>query len=172
MSWQPLTVSKFTIDVRGERSEPYEVYSTIHGPLVATETAWEDPPDIANATGRLNPKPLALRWDAVRQGETAAAFDALNRAGRWTEFLEAVRRFGAPSQNIVYADVDGHIGYAMSGRIPIRSGSDGGAPVPGWTGEHEWTGVVPPASCPPSSIRRQAKSSPPTRRSIASGPAQ
>jgi len=146
--WQPLTVNKFTIDVRGERSEPYEVFSTIHGPLVASETAWEDPPEIANATGRLNPKPLALRWDAVRQGETAGAFEALNRAGRWTEFLAAVRRFGAPSQNIVYADVDGHIGYAMSGRIPIRSGSDGGTPVPGWTGEHEWTGVVQPDQLP------------------------
>jgi penicillin amidase len=147
-AWQPLTVSKFTIDIRGEHSEPYEVFSTIHGPLVATETAWEDPPEFANAAGRLRPRPLALHWEAAKQGETAGAFDALNRAGRWTEFLGAVRRFGAPSQNVVYADVDGHIGYAMSGRIPIRSGSDGGTPVPGWTGEFEWTGVVPPEQLP------------------------
>jgi penicillin G amidase len=147
-AWQPLTVSKYTIEIRGERPEPYEVYSTIHGPLVALETAWEDPPDFTNAAGRLDPKPLALRWEAMRQGETAAAFDALNRAGRWTEFLDAIRRFGAPSQNIVYADVDGHIGYAMSGRIPVRTGSDGGTPVPGWTGDYEWTGVVPPDQLP------------------------
>ena len=147
-AWQPLTVKQFTIGVRGQRPEAYEVFSTIHGPLVATETAWEDPPDLTNASGRLKPKPLALRWEALRQGETAAAFDALNRAGRWTEFLEAVRRFGAPSQNIVYADVDGHIGYAMSGRVPIRSAGDGGTPVPGWTGEYEWKGVVPPDQLP------------------------
>ena len=147
-AWQPLTISRFTIGVRGQHPEAYEVFSTIHGPLVATETAWEDPPDLTNASGRLKPKPLALRWEALRQGETAAAFDALNRAGRWTEFLEAVRRFGAPSQNIVYADVDGHIGYAMSGRVPIRSAGDGGTPVPGWTGEYEWKGVVPPDQLP------------------------
>src|SRR4029453_8733099 len=147
-AWQPLTVKQFTIGVRDQRPEAYEVFSTIHGPLVATQTAWEDPPEFTNASGRLNPKPLALRWEALRQGETAAAFDALNRAGRWTEFLEAVRRFGAPSQSIVYADVDGHIGYAMSGRIPIRSASDGGTPVPGWTGEYEWKGVVPPDQLP------------------------
>ena len=124
------------------------MFSTGHGPLVATETEWEDPPDFAGATGRLNPKPLALRWDAVRQGETAGAFEALNRTGRWSEFLDAVRRFGAPSQSLVYADVDGHIGYAMSGRFPIRSGSDGGTPVPGWDGEAEWIGVVPPDRLP------------------------
>jgi penicillin G amidase len=147
-TWHSLMVNKYTIDIRGEQPEAYEVFSTIHGPLVATETEWEDPPDFSRATGRLNPKPLALRWEAVRQGETAGAFEALNRAGRWTEFLEAVRRHGAPSQNIVYADVDGHIGYAMSGRIPIRSSGDGGTPVPGWTGEGEWTGVVPPEQMP------------------------
>ena len=147
-TWHSLTVNKYTIGIRGAQPESYEVFSTGHGPLVATETEWEDPPDFAGATGRLNPKPLALRWDAVRQGETAGAFEALNRTGRWSEFLDAVRRFGAPSQSLVYADVDGHIGYAMSGRIPIRSGSDGGTPVPGWDGEAEWIGVVPPDRLP------------------------
>jgi penicillin G amidase len=43
----------------------------------------------------------------------------------------------------VYADVDGHIGYAMSGRLPVRAAGDGGTPVPGWTGEYEWKGTVP-----------------------------
>src|SRR5262249_30415657 len=51
-------------------------------------------------------------------------------------------------QNFVYADVDGHIGYAMSGRLPVRSGSDGGTPVSGWTGEYEWKGTIPPDRLP------------------------
>ncbi len=148
-AWRPLSVTTFAIDVRGRsQPEPYEVFSTLHGPLVATEVAWEDPPDFSGATGRLDPRPLALRWEAVRQGETAGAFEALNRAANWADFLAATRRFGAPSQNIVYADVDGHIGYAMSGRIPVRAAGDGGAPVPGWTGEFEWTGSVAPERLP------------------------
>ena len=48
-----------------------------------------------------------------------------------------------PSQNFVYADVDGHIGYYAPGRIPIRATGDGSPPAEGWTGEMEWTGWIP-----------------------------
>ena len=48
-----------------------------------------------------------------------------------------------PSQNFVYADVDGHIGYYAPGRIPIRASGDGTMPAEGWTGDSEWTGWVP-----------------------------
>jgi penicillin G amidase len=147
--WLPLTSVKVPIGVRGERApSDFEIFSTQHGPLVATETDWEQPPDLAGRTGRLSPRPLALRWEAVTQGETAAAFESIDRATSWTDFLAAVRRFGAPSQNFVYADVDGHIGYAMSGRLPVRTGGDGGTPVPGWTGDYEWKGTVAPERLP------------------------
>jgi penicillin amidase len=147
--WRPLKSARYEIGVRGEaRPVVFEVFSTEHGPLVATETTWEDPPELAAATGRVSPKPMALRWEAIAQGETAAAFEALDRADTWPAFLAAVRRFAAPSQNFVYADVDGHIGYAMSGRIPVRASGDGGTPVQGWTGEGEWTGTVPAEQMP------------------------
>jgi penicillin amidase len=142
--WLPLSSVKVPIGVRGlSRAVDFEIFSTAHGPLVATENNWEEPPDLASRSGRLTPRPLALRWEAITQGETAGAFDGISRAASWDEFLRAVRRFGAPSSNFVYADVDGHIGYAMAGSLPIRSGSDGGTPVPGWTGEYDWTGTVP-----------------------------
>jgi penicillin G amidase len=48
-----------------------------------------------------------------------------------------------PSQNFVYADVDGHIGYYAPGHIPIRASGDGTRPSDGWTGESEWTGWIP-----------------------------
>ena len=148
--WLPLGVTKFEIGVRGRaRPVDYELFSTRHGPLIATERNWEDPPELAGAMGRVVPRPLALHWTAVAEGELAGGFEAINRAGSWPEFLEGVHRFGAPSQNLVYADVEGHIGYAMSGRIPIRPpGEDGGTPVPGWTGENEWSGSVPPDRLP------------------------
>ena len=43
----------------------------------------------------------------------------------------------------MYADVDGHIGYQAPGRIPIRKGSTGEWPVPGWLSDYDWTGWVP-----------------------------
>jgi penicillin amidase len=48
-----------------------------------------------------------------------------------------------PAQNLLYADVDGNIGYQMPGDIPIRAKGDGTLPVPGWTDEYEWTGLIP-----------------------------
>ena len=46
-------------------------------------------------------------------------------------------------QNFVYADIEGNIGYFAPGAIPIRPRANGTLPVPGWTGEDDWTGYVP-----------------------------
>ena len=67
-------------------------------------------------------------------GESAGAFLGINRAANWDDFLDAVRRFGAPSQNFVYADIVGNIGYAMSGALPFRAQGDGPCPCRGMDG--------------------------------------
>ena len=67
----------------------------------------------------------------------------MNEAHNWTEFTDALRGYVVPSQNFVYADVDGHIGYYAPGRIPLRASGDGSRPADGWTGDAEWTGWVP-----------------------------
>jgi penicillin amidase len=67
----------------------------------------------------------------------------MNRARTCAEFREALRGWAAPVQNVVYADVDGNIGYSFPGKIPIRSQSDGRTPVPGWTRDYEWQGYIP-----------------------------
>jgi penicillin amidase len=72
------------------------------------------------------------------------ALFALNEAGTWVEFGAAAELMDAPSQNLVYADVDGHIGYQSPGRIPIRArGHDGRWPVEGWDPRNEWRGYIP-----------------------------
>lgn len=140
--WLPLRSTTVEIGVRGQaQPTAFEYFSTRHGPLLYTEAEWETPPDLAGLAGRVTPRPLALRWET--RGETAGGFEAINRASNWAEFLAGVRRFAAPSQSFVYADVDGHIGYAMSGRVPLRSGGDGGVPSRGWTGEQDWVGTAP-----------------------------
>jgi penicillin amidase len=140
--WQPLAIERRDITVRGRPApEGYDIVSTRHGPIVALEGDWEEVP-VLDDRSRPKSRPLALRWDAVARGESAGAFEAINRAGSWQEFVDAVRRFGAPSQNFVYADVAGNIGYAMSGELPVRASGDGSIPMPGWTGASEWIGAI------------------------------
>ena len=67
-----------------------------------------------------------------------------NYARSWDEFRAAAAQLAVPAQNIVYADIDGNIGYQTPGNIPIRSeGHSGLYPVPGWTGEYEWQRYIP-----------------------------
>ncbi len=67
----------------------------------------------------------------------------LNRAKNWEEFRDAMRDWDVPPQNVIYADVEGNIGYIMAGAIPVRAQGQHLVPVPGWTGEYEWTGLIP-----------------------------
>ena len=72
-----------------------------------------------------------------------AAFLGANRARNWKEFTAALSTYGGATQNFVYADVDGHIGYYGAGRIPIRKSGDGSVPYDGSTDAGEWTGWIP-----------------------------
>ena len=56
--------------------------------------------------------------------------------------------FEVPAQNLVYADVDGNIGYQAPGRIPVRGRGDGRWPAPGWDPAYEWIGYIPFAELP------------------------
>ncbi len=90
-----------------------------------------------------NDEALALRWTALEPGTLFEAVLLLNQAQNWSEFRAALAFWDSPSQNIVYADVDGNIGYQVPGRIPARNpGHTGLLPVPGWTDEYEWLGYI------------------------------
>jgi penicillin amidase len=67
----------------------------------------------------------------------------MNLADSCESFREALRGWLCPTQNIVYADRQGNIGYSYPGNIPIRARGNGAVPAPGWTGEYEWTGYIP-----------------------------
>jgi penicillin amidase len=136
-SWQTIQVVEEVIEVDGEEQPlRWAARSTRHGPLIS---------DVSD-TG----VPLALQWTALQPGDTTIdAFISGNYANNWTEFVAALEKFVTPSQNFVYADVDGNIGYYAPGRIPIRAeGHDGRAPVPGWSSAYEWQGFIPFADLP------------------------
>lgn len=140
---EPIATRPETIKVKGSEPVHFDVRLTRHGPLVS------DALNVINAALPHEPRPpqlepLSFRWTALDPDDTTVqSFLELNVARNWTEFTSALRDLVAPSQNFVYADVDGHIGYYAPGRVPIRAHGDGSRPADGWTGEAEWTGWVP-----------------------------
>jgi penicillin amidase len=107
---------------------------TGHGPLI---TDVDDSYTVDN-------QPVAFAWTAINAPERVLeSFFGVNLAKNWEDFRAALSLYGTPSQNFIYADVDGNIGYQTPGRIPIRAKGDGQLPVPGWTSEYDWTGYIP-----------------------------
>lgn len=142
--WRDMRIRTEAIEVAGGEDRQVTIRSTRHGPLlsdVSGEAAAAA--GAAPAAGEDYDHALALRWTALDPGRTADAITRLNRAGSFEEFRQAARLFEVPAQNLVYADVDGHIGYQAPGRIPIRSSGRGLWPSPGWNDEGEWVGFVP-----------------------------
>ncbi len=108
---------------------------TKHGPLISDVDE-----DTAKAGGQYA---VAFSWTAINAPEkTLSAFVDIDTAQNWGDFRAALSQYGTPSQNFVFADVDGNIGYQMPGRVPIRAKGDGQWPVPGWTGEYDWTSYI------------------------------
>jgi penicillin amidase len=96
---------------------------------------------------------VAIAWTALVPQPTADAIFALDRATSWDEFRAAAAGFASPSQNIVYADKDGHIGYQAPGLIPIRkSGNAGHYPAEGWLASNDWTGKYVPFEALPTML--------------------
>ncbi len=93
-------------------------------------------------------QPLAFSWTALQPGTIIRSMLMFNTASNWDEFRAALSYWDVPSQNFVYADVEGNIGYQAPGRIPIRASGDGTMPVPGWTGAYEWIDYIPFDSLP------------------------
>jgi penicillin amidase len=128
--WVPMKKRVEKIRVRGKGEETLSVWETPHGPVLSP---------ILNGISSA----LSLRWVGFDGGDALGALHALNRARNRKEFLAAVSGFPHPAQNIVYADREGNIGVVTAGKIPVRKGGERLFPVPGDTGEWEWTGTVP-----------------------------
>ncbi|HUS08157.1 MAG TPA: penicillin acylase family protein [Bryobacteraceae bacterium] len=115
------------IAVKGEKPVEFVNSITRHGPI------W-------TAIGQ---QYAALKWIAAEPASFAYVFPQINAANNWEEFQAALERFTGPTQNFVYADVDGNIGYHAAGQMPIRRNYNGDVPVDGSSGEFEWDGTIP-----------------------------
>jgi penicillin amidase len=169
--WMPLTIREEVIRVAGGEPVTITVRSTKHGPLLSDRSAdlltitarppvdadGEPLPTVEPApTPSLDPTAagvpeaaaespygVALAWTALGPSATGEAIFLMNHARDWESFRQAARYFAVPAQNLLYADVDGNIGYQSPGLIPIRGAGDGTYPVPGWDPAYDWTGFIP-----------------------------
>ena len=125
------------ISIRGADAVRHTVRSTRHGPVVSDIVSGID--QVAGA-GNV----IALAAASFREDDrTAEALHRLNLATDWPSFLDAMRLFHSPHQNVTYADTQGNIGFVAPARVPIRKKGSGRHPVPGWTGEYDWQGFIP-----------------------------
>jgi penicillin G amidase len=132
--WKQMETRHEVIRVKGRPDVQLDVKLTRHGPVVTSVVATQL---FANEK-----RALALKWAAYTDPVTVPFFD-IDTAQNWQEFRAALSHFSSPSQNVVYADVDGHIGYQAAGHIPIRKSGDGSLPASGSDNLHEWTGYIP-----------------------------
>jgi penicillin amidase len=116
------------IHVKGKPDVNVDVKITRHGPIVS-----ELLPD--------ETRQIALRW-TLYDGLHIPFFD-VNAGQNWDQFQKAFSQLDAPGQNVVYADVDGNIGYHTTGKVPIRAAGDGSLPVSGADDAHEWISYIP-----------------------------
>ena len=132
--WKKADVFDEVFHVKGAPDEHMRLVVTRHGPVLQND----------------GDKSYAMRWTALEPGGLANSYNWLGKAKNWKQFREVMRQVWGPAQNVVYADVDGNIGYVMAARVPIRKKGHGEIPVPGDTDEYEWAGYIPFEQLPQS----------------------
>ena len=128
--WLDAEVHRETIRIRGADPVEIDVTVTRHGPVIAGDPS----------QGRA----ISFAYSATAEPNDAAhTLLAMLTSESTDELQEAVRPWVDPCNNFLFADMHGNIGYRTRGQLPVRSRANAWLPVPGWTGEHEWTGAVP-----------------------------
>jgi penicillin amidase len=136
--WERMKIEREVVVVKGKPTAveaEVELRFTRHGPVIYEDAALH--------------RAYALRWVGSEAGSAGyLASLSLDRARNWQEFRKALERWRVPSENLVYADVDGNIGWQAAGSAPLRSGWSGLLPVPGNSGRYEWNGWLPLSELP------------------------
>jgi penicillin amidase len=128
--WKPLQKKREIFRIEGEKEpEHMDIFWTERGPIIS--------PLLIESQA-----PISLCWTIYEGGKGFDAFYLLNKARNWQEFVSAMKLFNSPSQNVVYADTQGNIGYYLSGRIPLRAKEVGLFPFPSWEENAAWEGYI------------------------------
>ena len=157
-TYVPMKEHTEIIKVAGGPDVPLTVRATIHGPVLSDAIpAVRQAGSTAPVQGKPEPTEyeVSLAWTGLLPGHTADAIFEIDTAQNFNEFRAAAKDFAVPSQNLLYADTAGNIGYQAPGQVPIRASSTKGAPpgywpAPGWDPKYDWKGFVPFSQMPVS----------------------
>jgi penicillin amidase len=144
--WQHFETRTETIAVKGQADVTHVVRTTRHGPVISDAQATHaEVLDLSRFV-------LALRWSALDvDNRTLVAGFKAQQANTVKELIAAYADNHSPTQNIVMADIHGHVAYKAAGRVPLRNPSNdlrGVSPAPGWDARYDWTGWVAYADMP------------------------
>ncbi|HMU92908.1 MAG TPA: penicillin acylase family protein [Anaerolineales bacterium] len=153
-TWVDFDTREEVIKMSDGTTQTITVRSTRHGPVISDQYGplkdVGDPEDTEFvpfkdrvSTELPEQYVISLAWTALIPSTPFEAIWGFDKARNWKEFRKAASGFHVPAQNLIYADIEGNIGYQMPGDIPIRAKGDGTLPVPGWTDEYEWQGFLP-----------------------------
>ncbi len=145
--WAAFARREEVIHVKGQPDVRLTVRSTRHGPVLS-----DAQPATHGAVIDLRRHVLALRWTALdADNQTALAGLLANQAQSVDQVFQAFSHYHSPMQNVVAADVQGHIRFKAMGRVPVRGPDNdlrGVAPAPGWDARYDWQGWLPLADTP------------------------
>ncbi len=132
--YQDFELIEETLRIKGKkgiREEKIMVKISRHGPMISKVLP-------------MAPADCAMQWTALEMpGRDFDGLMAMNRAQNFDEFKKGLSLVRTMNLNIGYADAKGNIGWQFTAGPPIRKKGDGSLPVPGWTGEYDWEGLVP-----------------------------
>ncbi len=133
-AWEEMRVIKDSIPVKGEAAAAVELKYTRHGPVLSEDA--------------VHHKAYALRaaWMEIGSAPYLASL-RMDQARTWDEFREACTYSRIPSENMVWADRQGNIGYQAVSITPLRPNWSGLLPVAG-DGRYEWNGYLPIGALP------------------------
>ena len=132
-NWKKMKIIKESIRLKNDRDTTITIRLTHHGPIIT---------DIHALTKNENLE-ISMAWTGNWLTKEIDALLGLSLATNWNEFSNAVKNYGVPGQNIVYADTKGNIGWRPAVYVPIRKEGSSLLPRPGNDPKYDWNGRVP-----------------------------
>ncbi len=134
-AWRPLTLRIESYnDASGRALATDTIYWTHRGPMRRTAGRW-----------------ISMRWTALDSSVSPLLFERGQHARSAAEWMEGMRSYRSPAQNLLVADRVGTIAIRSTGAFPIRPGNGRGDLLrDGSTSKSDWTGYVVPQKYPRS----------------------
>jgi penicillin amidase len=139
-----------TITIKNDSPFVFTKRMTVQGPVVSDVISKSYELSVLHGDAAQSSRVIALRWNAYWPSDETRAIFFLNKAKDFQEFLDALKYFGVPAQNFVYADTKGDIGYKAAGNIPLRNYPMPFLPQSGMSSNVVWQSFVPFESLPES----------------------